>query len=307
MANIEIIGEVLVAARYPVPGVRGTEYGPGEDIVFTGSGGFQTDHQWVIYNSSIDPNEKSNRIGLIRHNKEFADVEARASLDFLHLYLRDGSPSSKPWIAVSSSFAGKEPVTVNEYSDLTPCFDAGDVAAEKIADLLGIDEARLAVKSSVWLAGLVGPKPEERRVAPLHIVTTATLEAIGNRLSATNYDYRRFRPNIIIQGQGLDAHDEQDWVGKSLVLENGFKIEIDRSTKRCAVPGYDPDTGENLKDVPKVYDRSEEIDGKIEPVIGVYGHASVSLGDIASMRVFDTVYLNHGDEETPGTELLANR
>src|SRR4051812_35754510 len=49
--------------------------------------------------------------------------------------------------------------------------------------------------------------------SPLHLVTTGSLAALKKALPAAGIDERRFRPNIVIEGEG-----ENRWVGKKLQL-----------------------------------------------------------------------------------------
>lgn len=70
--------------------------------------------------------------------------------------------------------------------------------------------------------------------APVHLITSATLEEIGT-------EHVRYRPNLVVETPpGTRAFVENDWVGKELHVSNGAGITIilrvTLPTPRCAVP-----------------------------------------------------------------------
>jgi uncharacterized protein YcbX len=89
---------------------------------------------------------------------------------------------------------------------------------------------------------------------PIHLVTTASLEAMKRAAPQADFDVRRFRPSALIETEdGTDAAGEKldlrelDWCKSSLKTgETELRIEI--PTVRCSMPsrpqpGLGPDTG----------------------------------------------------------------
>lgn len=75
--------------------------------------------------------------------------------------------------------------------------------------------------------------------APIHLLTTATLDHIshlvGHRLDAV-----RYRPNLVIRTpEGTPAFIENDWAGRTLVGAGGVRLKVVVATPRCAVPTLD--------------------------------------------------------------------
>jgi uncharacterized protein YcbX len=66
-------------------------------------------------------------------------------------------------------------------------------------------------------------------LAPLHAITTATVERIGTEVL-------RYRPNLIIATPpGYPPYAENDWVGGELAV-GATRLRVLKSTSRCAVP-----------------------------------------------------------------------
>ncbi|MCX6398034.1 MAG: MOSC domain-containing protein [Propionibacteriales bacterium] len=67
---------------------------------------------------------------------------------------------------------------------------------------------------------------------PLHIVTTASLRWMAAH--GGDFDVRRFRPNIVVDGPP-DGLAEQEWLGGTL-RAGGLQARIEIPTIRCTVP-----------------------------------------------------------------------
>ena len=65
--------------------------------------------------------------------------------------------------------------------------------------------------------------------SPVHILTTASLEWLQRRLPDAKIDERRFRPNIVLDGEG-----EQAWLGRILSI-GGAKLRVTYPTERCVM------------------------------------------------------------------------
>jgi uncharacterized protein len=70
-------------------------------------------------------------------------------------------------------------------------------------------------------------------VAPLTVLTTASLRAAAERAPGSRWDPRRFRPNLLIDVAG-DRFVENEWAGRRLRIGE-VVIEIAFSTPRCVM------------------------------------------------------------------------
>lgn len=71
-------------------------------------------------------------------------------------------------------------------------------------------------------------------VAPLHLLTTASLEWLERTLPEARTDERRFRPNIVIEAPG-DEPLEQEWMGHVLRIGDDVVLRITEPTERCGM------------------------------------------------------------------------
>ncbi|MHB1137808.1 MAG: MOSC domain-containing protein [Microthrixaceae bacterium] len=71
--------------------------------------------------------------------------------------------------------------------------------------------------------------------APLHVVTSATLEACRTARGDLDWDPRRFRPNLVLDVDG-PAFVEDAWTGRRLRLGDDVVLEVQMPTVRCAMP-----------------------------------------------------------------------
>lgn len=73
-------------------------------------------------------------------------------------------------------------------------------------------------------------------LAPVHVMTTASLATIGAAIGEVDVDVRRFRPNVLIAADGADdGLPESHWTGGHLTL-GGAVLEVTMPTIRCVVP-----------------------------------------------------------------------
>ena len=71
-------------------------------------------------------------------------------------------------------------------------------------------------------------------LAPVHLVTTATLDGCARMRPDLDWDVRRFRPNLVIAVDG-DPFLEDRWVGRRLRI-GSVELQIAQPTVRCAMP-----------------------------------------------------------------------
>ncbi len=69
--------------------------------------------------------------------------------------------------------------------------------------------------------------------APLHLLTTSSLRWLADKLPASQIDRRRFRPNVLLDGEGTGLV-EDGWVGRRFGLGSAVVRVVDR-TDRCVM------------------------------------------------------------------------
>ncbi len=72
---------------------------------------------------------------------------------------------------------------------------------------------------------------------PVHLLSTASLQWLGEALPGVDVDARRFRPNLLIQCEpGVPAAPvELAWMGRTLRLGNAVRLRISAATERCGM------------------------------------------------------------------------
>jgi uncharacterized protein YcbX len=72
--------------------------------------------------------------------------------------------------------------------------------------------------------------------APLHVMTSASLDATRAAAPAASIEAERYRPNIVIETPSSEVFAENQWVGRRLRIGQHVSIEVIAPTPRCAVP-----------------------------------------------------------------------
>ena len=73
--------------------------------------------------------------------------------------------------------------------------------------------------------------------APLHLITTATLEGLSAALPDPGVEPVRYRPNIIIRSlPGTPHFPENDWAGGTVRIGDAVVLRVILQTPRCAIP-----------------------------------------------------------------------
>ncbi|MEU0052728.1 MOSC N-terminal beta barrel domain-containing protein [Streptomyces sp. NPDC006184] len=112
--------------------------------------------------------------------------------------------------------------------------------------------------------------------SPLHLLTTGTLDRIGELSPRGTVELQRYRPNIVIHTDER-GFVENAWIGRELTVGPELRLRITVPTPRCAVPtlahGPLPRDPHALR-VPAQHNRREPLTGMgLHPCAGV--HAQV--------------------------------
>ena len=118
--------------------------------------------------------------------------------------------------------------------------DFGVTESEKFPDM-----SMFRVSDLVTLARFSTPPGMFVDLAPVHVMTTTSLETIGSEIG-DEVDVRRFRPNVLMAPDDPDGElPEHRWTGGHLTI-GGAVLEVTMPTIRCVVPsraqpGFDVD------------------------------------------------------------------
>lgn len=268
--------EVRGLSRYPLTGAHAEELRSATVL----PGGILGDRMLVLYDPEVPAGEK-NRVGQ-KQQPKLSQIDA--------YFIDSGSADKWFYIGVPDdeegtemTFWGGDPdCIVNEFGTDTPCIRQSAGNSAYITNFLGAPNLWLAQKTMEWARGR-GIRPRDRKVRPIHIVSEASVRALRERAGATQFGSDRFRANIVLDGD-LEPFEENQWVGKCIQI-GGAVLEVVKPTPRCPVPGFDQETGQNMKDIPKLY-RGLEKDPSNTPVFGVYAvpteeveTSTISVGD----------------------------
>src|SRR5689334_17441444 len=77
-------------------------------------------------------------------------------------------------------------------------------------------------------------------VAPVTLVSSASVARLAREAGVEHVDARRFRP--LFELVGCDEHEEDLWAGRRLTVGEAV-VEVGGPVERCAVTTRDPDTG----------------------------------------------------------------
>ncbi|UBU15249.1 MOSC domain-containing protein [Nonomuraea gerenzanensis] len=71
--------------------------------------------------------------------------------------------------------------------------------------------------------------------APIHLITTSTVERIGELSPRGHVEAVRYRPNVVIATEAA-GFVENDWVGRELHLGEDVVLHVIVASPRCAIP-----------------------------------------------------------------------
>jgi uncharacterized protein YcbX len=112
---------------------------------------------------------------------------------------------------------------------------------------------------------------------PVSVLTTSTLDRLGELEPESSFDVRRFRMNVIVDNPG-HGFVENDWVGHSIAIGDEVKLGVALPDPRCCMPGVEQEDLPRDPEVLKALARHNRIDvaGALYPCAGVYAVAEAT-------------------------------
>src|SRR5215204_6770342 len=138
--------------------------------------------------------------------------------------------------------------------------------------------------------GLPSAVPEDSffDLYPLSVLTTSTLDQLGNLEPQSRFDVRRFRMNVIVDTPER-GFVENGWLGRTLAIGDDVQLGVSLPDPRCCMPGLPQEDLPRDPQVLKALARHNRIDvaGAMYPCAGVYAVAEAT----GTVRKDDSVSL----------------
>jgi uncharacterized protein YcbX len=199
----EELMDVLAIWRYPVKAMLGERL----DAVRIGPSGCTGDRRWVVVDA--DTRER------IANKRGPTDPRLRACRAEL---LDDGEHELPPRVTLPDG----------------QILDACEI--EDALSLLLQRRTRLETSGTPAL-GRFGAPGAHHDAAPVHLVTTSTLAHLRTIAPGSDWDVRRFRPNLVLDDSPTSTgFAEDELLGGRLRGHSGIELTVGLPTPRCVVP-----------------------------------------------------------------------
>ena len=215
-----------------------------------------------------------------------AAADPPAGGDGVRITLPDGEvvTSTDPEVDQVLSALLSEPVT------LTATPPPGASLDRAVPEAVLADGVTAEVPAELIEIGAGAPPGTFVDYAPLHLLTTATLDRIAGLSPRGVADAERYRPNVVIRTT-VSGFAENDWLDRYVAVGDDLILHVIARTPRCAVPtlahGPLPRDADALRVLARHNRLSPVADIDPEPCAGVYAEV-LNPGRI---RVGDEVFL----------------
>jgi uncharacterized protein YcbX len=221
------IGQVGTLWRYPVKSMIGEAVGP----IAVGNAGFEGDRSFGVIDSGTGMVASAKRPHRWRHLLQLRSETAGPGV--IRICFPEGHSvlSSDPHVGkLLSEFLAEE-------VELRSRAFAGAELERAVPDAVLAAGPAADVEVTILEIAAASPPGTFFDFAPLHLVTSASLERVGAGHTAGRVEPARYRPNIVIEtAAGVDGFVENDWVGQRLHIGPEVVVEVVLPTPRCAVP-----------------------------------------------------------------------
>jgi len=270
-----MLGTVAALRRYPVKSMLGEDV-DASDVTFTGL----ADDRRLAVLSRV-----TGKIASAKFPRLWRDL-LTASAAIADGAVRITLPEGK---TVCSSDADVDAVLsdlVNQPVTLTATPPPGAALDRAVPEAVLRDGVDAPVPAELMEIGGGGPPGTFVDFAPLHLLTTSTLDRIAELSPYRRADLERYRPNIVIRANA-PGFTENDWLDQNLSIGDDLLVRVIARTPRCAVPTLAHGALPRNPDALRVLARHNRIEplGTLdpEPCAGVYaevlrpGH--IRIGD----------------------------
>ena len=295
MSSSEPVGTIRALWRFPVKSMLGEEL----DAADVGEGGIVGDRAYAIRDT------QTGKVASAKHPKLWPDLLAcraafvepphpGAELPPVRIDLADGSSvrsDAADVDAVLSRFFGRDVelarsaengYTIDQYHPDEEDYDPDGHRDEVVEAQLGA-----AFFNERGLPSVV-PESSFFDLFPLSVLTTSSLDHLGELEPQSRFDARRFRMNVIVDTPE-PGFVENAWVGRTVAIGDAVQLGIALPDPRCCMPSLAQEDLPRDPGILKALARHNRIDvaGSLYPCAGVYAVAAAA----GTMRTGDDVSL----------------
>ena len=261
-----MLGTVAALRRYPVKSMLGEDL-DASDVTFTGLTG---DRQLAVLSRTTG---KIASAKLPRLWRDLLTLSAAAGEVTGDGAVRITLPTGK---TVWSSDADIDAVLsdlLDQPVTLTATPPPGAALDRAVPEAVLRDGVDAPVPAELMEIGGGGPPGTFVDFAPLHLLTTSTLDRIAELSPYRRADLERYRPNIVVR-TSAPGFVENDWLERILHVGTELVLRVIARTPRCAVPTLAHGTLPRSPDALRVlarHNRVAPLDSlDPEPCAGVY-------------------------------------
>jgi MOSC domain-containing protein len=275
-----MLGTVAALRRYPVKSMLGEDL----DVGDVGFEGLARDRRLAVVS------RRSGKVASAKYPRLWRDllsVSAQALDGAARITLPDGK-------TVHSTDADVDEVlsaVLNEPVTLAATPPPGASLDRAVPEAVLRDGIRAEVPAALIEIG-AGAPPGTSFVdfAPLHLLTTATLDRIAELSPYRRAHLERYRPNVVIR-TGAAGFTENDWLGRDVRIGDEVVLRVIARTPRCAVPTLAHGALPRDTDALRVLARHNRVqpfpESDPEPCAGVYAEVlhpgRIRAGDAVRM------------------------
>ena len=220
-----MLGTVAVLRRYPVKSMLGEDLDEAE----VSRSGLARDRRLAVVS------RRTGKVASAKYPRLWRDLLTLSAEALDDATARITLPGGK---TVSSTDPGVDEVLsalLNEPVTLSSTPPPGATLDRAVPEAVLRDGIKAQVPATLIEIGAAAPPGTFVDFAPLHLLTTATLDRIAELSPYRRAHLERYRPNVVIR-TGADGFTENDWIGRDLFVGDDLVLRVIARTPRCAVP-----------------------------------------------------------------------
>jgi len=234
------LGTIAQLWRYPVKSMAGERL-TGALLSWRGIPG---DRGWAVYDETRQGITNAKRLSALRRCGARYPTEpvAGAASPPVEITLPDGTRLQ----ADAAGAATRLGELLGRPVSLRALGPAGSVAAPRVTTAGESPEtirAIMGIQPGEPMPDMSAFPPERLQLLrqgnffdamPVHLLTRTTLKTLAQLAPESNWDERRFRPNVFIDADDSEGYPELDWIGRQLCVGTAV-LEVVAGCPRCVM------------------------------------------------------------------------